>query len=313
MPWRKPLCASRRGERRLARRVSGSACQIASSRAESTRAASPARPSAFALEAGGGFKIDSNFAIPRQREHRPAGGVRKVEAQGAAAQKAAAMAGLPCASVFENQRRGGLVQGGAEQATEKTAGGNVMPPVVLEMKSRGAGVFGGIEQLHLILQVPRVKAPRDARSRSGHRSRDCRLIAREAKTRSSIAAKIHDPMLRRWRRLSSSVSTSEFAGSRGASCVADRMRVRRNALQAALDCLGQRIDVRGDAFQMAAHQRVHRDLRRELLPFRHIPAAAHDVVGEEQGDRPVIRPRTVTGGGPEERRRHVVFAPPGDI
>jgi hypothetical protein len=58
------------------------------------------------------------------------------------------------------------------------------------------------------------------------------------------------------------------------------MRMGGNALQATLDCLRERIDVRRDAFEMAAYERMHSNLRREALPFRRkIPAAADNVVG----------------------------------
>src|SRR2546423_14786691 len=46
-----------------------------------------------------------------------------------------------------------------------------------------------------------------------------------------------------------------------------RMNLSGSALQTALDCLCQRIDVLGNAFQVTADQRVHHDPRRELLPL----------------------------------------------
>ena len=72
------------------------------------------------------------------------------------------------------------------------------------------------------------------------------------------------------------------------------MRIGRNALQTALDCLSQRIDMRGDALKMSANERMHSNVWRKLLPFRRkIPAAAHDIVGEEQGDGTVIGSRPI--------------------
>jgi len=47
--------------------------------------------------------------------------------------------------ILENNRRRWLVQHGAEQATEKPSRGEVMPPIMLEMKSRCARLFGGIQ------------------------------------------------------------------------------------------------------------------------------------------------------------------------
>ena len=49
-------------------------------------------------------------------------------------------------AILEDKRRRGQFQGSAEQAAEKTAGGDVMPAITLEMKSRGARLFRGIEQ-----------------------------------------------------------------------------------------------------------------------------------------------------------------------
>ena len=73
-----------------------------------------------------------------------------------------------------------------------------------------------------------------------------------------------------------------------------RMRIARNALETALDCLGQRVDMRSDALQMAADKRMHFNFWCEALPFRRkIPAATHDIVGKQQGDRSVIGPRPI--------------------
>ena len=49
-------------------------------------------------------------------------------------------------AVLEDKRRRGLFQSSAEQAAEKTAGCDVMPSITVEMKSRGARVFRGIEE-----------------------------------------------------------------------------------------------------------------------------------------------------------------------
>jgi hypothetical protein len=45
------------------------------------------------------------------------------------------------------------------------------------------------------------------------------------------------------------------------------MRIDGNALEAALDCLGQRVDMRRDAFQMAADQRMNSNFWHKRLPF----------------------------------------------
>ena len=75
-----------------------------------------------------------------------------------------------------------------------------------------------------------------------------------------------------------------------------RMRIGRNALQTALDCLGQGIDMRGDALQMPANEGMHSNFWCKFLPFRRkIPAAAHDIVGKQQGDRTVIGAWPIVG------------------
>lgn len=73
------------------------------------------------------------------------------------------------------------------------------------------------------------------------------------------------------------------------------MRSRGSALQTALDCLCQGIDVRRDAFKMAAYQGMHCDLWREPLPLsRNILAATDYIVREQQRDGSVIGPWAVT-------------------
>jgi hypothetical protein len=72
--------------------------------------------------------------------------VRKVEAEDAALRERRGDRGFGLRAVLENQRGGGPVQSGTEQAAEKTASRNVMPAIAFKMKPRSARVFPGIEQ-----------------------------------------------------------------------------------------------------------------------------------------------------------------------
>src|ERR1700710_1221089 len=80
------------------------------------------------------------------------------------------------------------------------------------------------------------------------------------------------------------------------------------ASEAFLNLCRKRLNVRGNALEMASGERMQADLGRELLPLTgRIFRGADDIFREKKGDGPAVRLRPIARRGPLEGRREIAF------
>ena len=138
--------ASPRAEEGCFARGLGQRLPDGSSRAESTRAASPARPSPSRLR-----RAADSRSIPTSRSHASANIAQPAECErlkqsGRSGMNAGESAGLPWAPYSKLSSEAGWLQSGAEEAAEKPASRHIMATIAFEMEPRRPRLFRGIEQ-----------------------------------------------------------------------------------------------------------------------------------------------------------------------